>query len=658
MWRHRELVKAWARRFGRVIVGAGMLTVAAVAGCAPATVAPDVAPAPIGFAGPVAPPELAAARSRDGIVAASEPHAAAAGAEILTAGGNAIDAAAAIQFALNVTEPQSSGIGGGGIALIYLAAGGRTVALDFRETAPQATAPESLPPERSFAIASTSGRAVGVPGTVRGIAQALKLWGTMPLARTLEAAIALAENGFEVGPSLARALAQGLAAGGRLVNEFGNPAYNEARRVLAPGGVAPASGSWLRQPELARALRLIAEQGPDAVYDCTSSAGIAAAIVEAQRAARAGDPNGRGVMGCADLAAYEPLVREPVIGSYRGFVVAAAPPPSSGGIALLQMLAMLERFPLGRPVPAGADFGFGGYATLNLMQEVMRLASADRAFIGDPAFTAVPVAGLLAPAYLAARAATCPDGNPGDARYCVAVGKRLSGIVAGNPGLATNTTHFSVADRFGNLVAWTGTIEATWGTGLMVPGFGFLLNNQLTDFDNGGRRPADEQAITAAAANAIAPGKRPRSNITPTIVFAASPSGLQPIAALGSPGGATIPNSVLSVVLNLIDFRMPVQRAIGAPRLSLTSPVDGAVTAIEPGFDADIIARLRATCSPAAGGLSPGCYQFRETDAIGSVQAVIIDPASGRQAGGADRRRDGTVVVVPGAAAAVAPKLR
>ena len=644
----------------RSTAAATIIAATMLASCAPVPPSTEMATPPIGFATPAAlpatPPD---AEARGGIVAVSEPNAAAAGAQILAAGGNAIDAAAAIQFALNVTEPQSSGIGGGGFALVYIAGTGRTAALDFRETAPQAATAETRPPDRGFAVASTAGSAVGVPGTVKGIATALERWGTMPLARTLEPAIALADNGFEVGPSLARSLAQGLAADGRLVNEFGNPAYNEARHVLTPDGVAPAAGTWMRQPDLARTLRLIAQYGPEAVYDCASPAGIAEAIIEAQHATRAVDPNGRGTMSCADLSAYEAIVREPVIGGYRGLVIASVPPPSSGGITLLQMLAMLGRFPIGETARAGADFGFGGYATLNVMQEVMRLAFADRvAFIGDPAFVAVPVAGLLAPDYLAARAATCPDGDPNDAHYCVAVGKRLPGIVAGNPSAATNTTHFSVADRFGNIVAWTGTVEAAWGTGLMVPGFGFLLNNELTDFDHAGRRAAEEPAMAEPAANAanvIAPGKRPRSSITPVIVFEAAPSGLRPIAALGSPGGPTIPNSVLAVLLNLIDFRMPVQRAIDAPRLSLTSPADGAVTSIEQGFDPAVIIRLRATCSrPAEANARPACYDFRETDAIGSVQAVVLDPASGRKAGGADHRREGTVIAMPAAAPAPA----
>ena len=589
------------------VLVASLLAASMPAGCAPVAPSSEVASAPpVGFATP-AEPSATPPDDAGGVVAVSEPLAAAAGAGVLAAGGNAIDAAAAIQFALNVTEPQSSGIGGGGFAILYLAAARRTAVLDFRETAPQEATADTRPAERDFAIVSTGGGTVGVPGTVKGIARALELWGTIPLARALQPAIALAEDGFEVGPSLARSLAGGLAAGGRLVHERGDPAYDEVRRVLTADGVAPSAGVWLRQPDLARTLRLIGQYGADAVYDCGSPAGIARAIVATQQASRAGDPNGRGTMTCPDLAAYEALVREPVSGGYRGLVVASVPPPSSGGITLLQMLAMLERFPIGETARAGGEFGFGGYATLNVTQEVMRLASADRAaFVGDPAFSAVPVAGVLAPGYLAARAATCPDGDPGDARYCVAVGKRLPGVVAGNPAAATNTTHFSVADRFGNLVAWTGTIEAAWGSGLMVPGFGFLLNNELTDFDHAGRRPADELTIAEHAANTIAPGKRPRSSITPVIVFQPSLSGLRPIAALGSPGGPTIPNTVLAVLLNMIDFRMPVQRAIDAPRLSLTSPADGAVTAIEAGFDPGVIARLRATCSrPAAADAPP-----------------------------------------------------
>lgn len=672
---------------------------AAVAATAMATPATG----PLGF-----PPAAAAAggsaagEGRGGVVAVAEPLAAAAGAAVLAAGGNAIDAAVTIQAMLAVTEPQSSGLGGGGFALLHLApaatgaaaagapspeatsggaaAGGETVVLDFRETAPAGPAAGHRPDAGGdFRRASTAGAAVGVPATVRAMARALEWWGTVPLATALAPAIAAAEQGIVVSPRLAAAIAGGLAAdrpsggpgdpagGGRLGVNPGVPAWETARAVFAPGGRPPAAGDRLRQPDLARTLRWIGRDGAAAFYRCRHPAGIARAIIATQRAghpaaaAEAEAAAGGGRMACADLEGYDVVRRRPVEGRYRGYRILSVPPPSSGGVALLQMLAVLERFPLGAPDPAGAAaaggdpagaaaaWGPGGVATLNVIQEAMRLAYADRArWLGDPAFFPVPVAGLLDAGYLRHRGASCAaasaDADAADAAteaaagdgFCVRPGQRLAGIVAGTPAAGGDTTHFTVADRFGNVVAWTGTIEATWGSGLMVPGHGFLLNNQLTDFN---RPPAGTAA--APAANDALPGKRPRSSITPVLVY----DGPRPVAALGSPGGATIPNTVLLVLLGLIDHRLPIAQAIAAPRLSLTSAGDGAVTLVEPGWDAAVLARLAAICSDP--GDAQTCYRFRETEAIGSVQAVVIDPAGGRRQGGADRRRDGTVIALP-----------
>jgi gamma-glutamyltranspeptidase/glutathione hydrolase len=633
----------WPRRRGLGRLSTPVLA-ALVAGCTPPPPA-AFAPLPAGGEG--------------GVVAVSEPLAAAAGARILAVGGNAIDAAIAIQAMLTVTEPQSSGIGGGGFALVHQAGRGtlpaETVVLDFRETAP-ADLPPVATAGADFAIASTTGAAVGVPATVKAMARASARWGTIPLAAALAPAIAAAEEGVIVSPRFAAAIARALtpaagedgSGGGRLAMQPGDPAWDAARSIFAPGGRPVAAGDRLRQPDLARTLRLIATAGEAAFYDCRHPGGIALAIVRAQQATRldaAGrpDPAGEGRMRCADLAAYDVVLRPPVEGRYRGLRIVSVPPPSSGGVALLQMLAMLERFPLGQATdPGGGDWGPGGVATLNVLQDAMRLAFADRArWLGDPAFFPVPVAGLLAPAYLSRRAASCDAPDPAAAAWCLAPGKRLAAVAAGEPAVAGDTTHFTVADRFGNVVAWTGTIETTWGSGLMVPGYGFLLNNQLTDFNRPPRRSAEDPG-----ANDPAPGKRPRSSITPTMVF--DPASGAPIAALGSPGGATIPNTVLGVLLGLLAHRLPLDAAIDAPRLSLTSPADGTATLVEAGFDAGVLARLEATCTtpdtPAA------CYRFRQADAIGSVQAILIDPATGRRQGGADRRRDGTVIALPAAA--------
>ncbi|OZA12556.1 MAG: gamma-glutamyltranspeptidase, partial [Hydrogenophilales bacterium 17-62-8] len=332
----------------------------------------------------------ALAASPDGVVAVSHPAAAAAGARMLAQGGNAIDAAAAVQFALNVVEPQSSGIGGGGFMLVYLAKTGKTVVVDSRERAPANAradlfAPDGLP--LPFAQASTSGIAVGVPGTLRGVDLALRRWGTKPLSATLAPAIELAGHGFRVNRFLAE----------DIVNDGGRTQLQpETAAIFRPGGVPLAEGDWLVQADLARTLKRIATRGADAFY----RGPLARAIVQAQHRTRSelGEV-GRGQMTLADLARYRPTVREPLIGHYRGWTLAGMPPPSSGGLTVLQMLGMLERFPLGDPAQG---YGFGSPKTLHLMIEAMRLAFADRAvWIGDDDFVPVPRKGLLNPAYLA-----------------------------------------------------------------------------------------------------------------------------------------------------------------------------------------------------------------------------------------------------------------
>jgi gamma-glutamyltranspeptidase/glutathione hydrolase len=574
------------------------------------------------------------AASPEGVVAVSHPAAAAAGARMLAAGGNAIDAAAAVQFALNVVEPQSSGIGGGGFMLVHLAKTGETFIVDSRERAPaQASAdmfaPEGLP--MPFPLASTSGLAVGVPGTVRGVDTALKRWGTKKLADTLAPAIELAERGFRVNRFLAADIA----------NDYGRTqVHPETAAIFRPGGVPLVEGDWLVQPDLAKTLKRVAASGPDAFY----KGPIARAIVKAQQRTRSelGEA-GQGRMSLADLKDYQVAIREPLIGHYRGWTLATMPPPSSGGLTVLQMLGLLERFPLG---DAAQGYGFGSPQTLHAMIEAMRLAFADRAvWIGDDDAAPVPRQGLLHPEYLdtrdaliqAERRMDAPQaGDPLPWDSTVAVRPKPSRTALGSP----HTTHFSIVDRWGNVVSYTSTIEFTWGSGITVPGYGFLLNNELTDFNF---LPAADAAEGNPGANDVAPGKRPRSSMAPTILFKSG----KPVAAYGSPGGATIINSVLNVTLNLIDHGMTMQQAIDAPRLSVTHAAgkiscEGGEAFMQPRFSVatqDALRKLGHAGLGEAG--TDGCQET-----IGSVQAVFIDPATGEHRGAADPRREGTVTRV------------
>ena len=569
---------------------------------------------------------------RGGVVTSSEPNGARAGAEILRAGGNAIDAAVAVAFALNVVEPQSAGIGGGGFMVIHLADAKRTVTVDSRETAPAAATPDMFSPfvasgGGGFGAASTSGIAVGVPGMVRGVAAALDRWGTMSLSEVLEPAIKLAEDGFRVGPRLAASVLSS-----RLQSEPGNPAYDEARSVFLPGGTPVTEGELLVQPDLAYTLRMLAAQGPDAFY----TGALAEAIVGTQLATRNANPAGIGRMTLVDLTNYEATIREPISGNYRGFTIAGMGPPSSGPLTVLHALKLIERFPVG---DADAGFGFGARRTLNVYIEAMRLGFADRAvWMGDADFVEVPVNGLLSDDYIALRSAlidpdsrqvnvVADDPRPYDVAFADTQKVKLATVAsAGDQGL--NTTHLSVVDAEGNVVSYTNTIESAWGTGLMVPGYGFLLNNELTDFNFVPAFNPDPSNFNPGA-NDVAPGKRPRSSMSPVIVF----HGKKPVAAFGSPGGSTIINSVAQVAQNLIDHGLDVQEAVDVPRVAQTSA--NGTTRRETGFSEEVIEEL---------SVAPFGHTFRFPTNIGSVQAVIIDPRDKRQYGAADRRRVGGIV--------------
>jgi len=585
------------------------------------------------------PPSWAGQASRQGVVAVSHPLAAEAGARILERGGNAIDAAAAIQFVLNVVEPQFSGIGGGGFMMIHLAKNGETFAIDGREKAPAAADPKmfQFTGGPSFALASTSGIAVGVPGTLKVIDTALRNYGTISLGDAMQSAIDVADNGFRINKFLAANIA----------NDGGITSLQpETAAIFRPGGVALKEGDLLVQKDLAATLRLIAQKGPDVFY----KGEIAQAIVAATLRSRSPIPaEGLGRMTLADLASYDTVIRQPVTVNYRGYQLASMSPPSSGGLSVGQMLKELERFPLGN---TAQGFGFGATKTMHAMIEAMRLTFADRAvWMGDEDFVHVPKKGLLDPAYVASRSAL------------IDLNSRMATPAAGNPlpydvaGLDTrirlaaipfeeekgvHTTHFSVVDKWGNVVSWTTTIEQTWGTGITVPGRGFLLNNELTDFNF---VPTANPATGNPGANDVAGNKRPRSSMSPSILFRNG----EPIAAYGSPGGSTIINSVLNVTLNLVDHGMTIQQAIDAPRLSVTSAAgaiscEGGQAFMQPAFPQSTLNSLRNNLLqpvPLVAGV-PTC-----NSTIGSVQGVIVDLQTGKQYGGADQRREGTVIGLP-----------
>ncbi len=581
---------------------------------------------------------------KGGVAATSEPIAAQVGGDILRQGGNAVDAACAIAFALNVVEPQSSGIGGGGFMMIHIKKWKKTFVVDSREQAPEAASPDMFLDKDgipfSFPIRSTSGIGVGVPGMVRGIAKALDNWGTISFADALQPAIKLAEEGFRVSSRLESSIADGLDSGGRLANEFGDEAYDEARAVFAPDGVPLEQNDLLIQPELANTFKLLADQGPDAFY----TGPLADAIIDTQLNARTvSDPLDQpkliGRMTLDDLAQYEAAIREPVEGNYRELRIVSMPPPSSGGLTVIQILKLVERFPIG---DASQGYGFGSTRTLNVMMEAMRQAFADRAvWMGDDDFVDVPSDGLLDDDYIAIRSALIdPDSRQvevlaGDPRPfdMALVSPKIKIAMANLPdeeGL--NTTHFTVIDKHGNIVTYTNTIESAWGTGLMVPAYGFLLNNELTDFNREPTANPDPDNFNPGA-NDAAPFKRPRSSMSPTFVF----RGKKPVAAYGSPGGSTIINSVVNVTMNLIDHKRNIQEAVDAPRISQTSANFSPTW--EAGFDQAVIDELIAP--PFGHNLADSRLRV-----IGSVQAVVIGPLGKLQFGAADRRRIGGIVSV------------
>lgn len=467
-------------------------------------------------------------RARKAMVVAQEPIATDIGVEILKRGGNAYDAAVAVAFALAVTYPTAGNIGGGGFALIRTASG-EVNFIDFREKAPaRATRDMYLDKDGKPTRDSISGwRAVGVPGTVRGLELLHKKYGKLKWADLVRPSVRLAKNGVELSYSVAR----GLKAGERQLGDF-----PESKRIYLNNGSYYEAGYRLRLPELARTLDRIAKRGPNEFYEGATARMLAAEMAK----------NG-GLVSLEDLKAYTAVERKPLLGKYHGHDIIAAPPPSSGGIGMLQMMGMLER----------QDYlkaGMGSAQLAHSLAETMRRFYADRSqFLGDPDFVKVPVAGLLAPSYIAQRAATITDrATPSDSLK--------HGNVPAEESL--ETTHISIVDKDGNALSLTYTLNGGYGSGVTAPGLGFLLNNEMDDFS---AKPGAANMFGAVGgeANAIAPGKRMLSSMTPTIVTKDG----KLLLVIGAPGGTRIITGVMQAILNVIDFKLNIQDAIDAPRL-------------------------------------------------------------------------------------------
>jgi len=535
----------------------------------------------------------------DGMVATAHPLASQIGANVLRNGGNAIDAAVAIQFALNVTEPMMSGIGGGGFLMYYDAKKEETSIINSRERAPAGATPEMFLDKKGepipFGERATGGKAVGVPGTLKGLEEALERWGTRSMDELIDPAIQLASKGFPIDSVLADAIADNKDV---LVK-------TAAGIVFAPNGKPLKEGDRLVQKDLAKTFELIKSGGTDAFYKGEISKAVADVVQKYE-----------GSMTTDDIAAYDVRIDKPIWGEYKGYQIASMPPPSSGGVFLLQMLSILDGFDL-------SQYDVKSWEKYHLLAEAMHLAYADRAaYAGDPEFIDVPLKGLLHPDYIKRR------------QDLIKLTSVIEKPIAGDPwkyegeksvGISVQqsddkkqgeTTHFTVADQWGNVVSYTTTIEQLFGTGIMVPGYGFMLNNELTDFD----------AIPGGA-NQVEPNKRPLSSMTPTIVFKDD----KPVLTVGSPGGSTIITSVLQTIIHAIEYDMELKAAIEEPRIFTNNTTSYR-------HEKDIPDKV-------LNYLNGMGHHFGESPVtIGNVQSILIDHKEGTFKGVADSSRSGAAI--------------
>lgn len=605
--------------FRSALLGLTAMAMAAVGGWAAGVneADPEVEREVAGFFGPGA---RAAFVAEHGMVTSVSAHATLAGLEVLRAGGNAFDAAVVVQLVLTVTEPYASGIGGGLLAMGYEAETGRVFALDGREEAPEEFSEERFRDERGrvvrFRERITGGNAVGVPGTVAACAWLLREHGTWTWEQAVAPAARIAREGFRVSEMFA---ANAAGHWDRLSQ------FPEAARLFGRGDGTPVrAGDLHRNPDLADTLERLGKEGEAWFYE--------GELAEEMVAAVRGDTVRPGVLSREDLANYRPVRREPVVVDYRGHQVYGMNMPSSGGVALGLMLNVLAETDFARLAPGGVD-------AIHRLLDVQNLGFADRnRYLADSDFVDVPVAGLLDPAYAreraqllradAALATPVAPGVPKGAGHAEVAGR----VAEESP----STTHYGVVDRWRNVVSLTTTIEQHFGSCLVVPGRGFLLNNQLTDFDvlpagregeinvnaPEGRRVVRRSAVGEADGGGEG-GKRPRSSMSPTIVLKDG----KPVLAVGSPGGSRIIGSTLGVLVNVLDHGMDVQAAVNAPR---AIGRNGAAELEGPWFGRTA---LRTE-------LERRGFRVVNAQAVGSVQAIFIDEEN-RLHGAADPRREG-----------------
>lgn len=534
---------------------------------------------------------------RKGMVVCVDEYAARVGIDVLKKGGNAVDAAVAVGFALAVTYPSAGNIGGGGFMVIRFPDTGESVALDFREKAPALASPGMYLDEEGEYVEerSLAGHlAVGVPGTVRGFELAIEKFGSMPWRDVVEPAVELADSGFKLPKKRAESF-NGLKRRFKGNDEF--------FKVFAkPDGSPFREGDLFVQKDLAQSLGLIAEGGADAFYRGKTAELLAADMAE----------NG-GLLTMEDLAQYEAFVREPVTGTYKGYEIISMPPPSSGGTILIEMLNILEGFDLGQRERYGAE-------TLHLIAETMKLAYLDRArFLGDPDFVEAPVKRLISKAYASILRKKI---DPRKATPSADFGKDIL-----TSEKAAETTHYSVIDEKGLAAAVTYTLNGGFGAGIVAKGTGILLNNEMADFN---MKPGvtDEKGLIGTTANLIAPHKRMLSSMTPTIVVKDG----RTLMVTGSPGGRTIINTVLNVILNVLEFRMGIRDAVDSWRMDHEWMPD--VLRVEEGaLTEELEAQLQALG-----------HTIKTVEKQGDAHSIWIDPKTGLYYGAADRRAEGAAV--------------
>lgn len=517
------------------------------------------------------------------------------GAEILRKGGNAVDAAVATAISLAVTLPRAGNLGGGGFMIVYLAEQDKTIAIDYREMAP-AAAHRDMFLDESGNVDNQKARfshlSSGVPGTVAGLTHALEKYGTMSWKQVVEPSIALAEKGILVSYDLSVNL--------KNRHEWLTSNKATAEVFYKKGGVPFEAGDLFVQSDLAWTLRQLAENGPSAFYQ----GAIAKKIVAEMKV-------NNGLITMEDLANYQVAEREVVKTTYRGYEVASMPPSSSGGVHIAQMLNILEHFPV-------AQMGFGSADNIHLLSEVMKLAYADRSeFLGDPDHFDVPIEGLTSKEYAAtlAKKISMEKATPS------------AQIKPGNPAPyeSPDTTHFSVMDAKGNAVSNTYTLNFSYGSGIVIPGTGMLMNNEMDDFSSKPGAP-NGFGLIGGEANAIAPTKRPLSSMTPTMIFKDG----RPFVVTGSPGGSRIITTVLQVLVNVMDHKMNMAEAVNAPRIHHQWLPDH--LQLEPGFSPDTRALLKAKGQ-----------NVHDAKSMGSVQSIMFK--DGLFHGSSDPRRPGAGTV-------------